>query len=96
MKRHEFEKVAHDLASEAAATISDYVKREIIARRKMTLGEVDELVLSAALFLVIDAVGNINCADCRRIAREHVEKVIPEMLRGIEHGEEGEQCGRVH
>jgi hypothetical protein len=68
------------LASKIAAVVSDYVKQEI--PRPITWGEADDVVLSAALFLAIDAVANIKCRDCRRMARKRVEKAIPEVLRG--------------
>jgi hypothetical protein len=96
MTRDEVEVVAHELAKKIAAVVTDEVKKEFRERDDVTIDDVNNVVLTAALFFAIDAVANIKCKDCRRKARKHTEKVLPRALRELERDGGEDQCGLTH
>jgi hypothetical protein len=73
--------LTHSLARKLAARITKFVRQEL--RGDITVGEVNQVVVGAALFCVNDALNAIKCKNRRNDACDHIEKVTPMMLADV-------------
>jgi hypothetical protein len=85
--------LAHSLARKLAARITKFVRQEL--RGEITFGEINQVVVGAALFCVNDALNAIKCKNCRTDACDHIEKVMPMMLADVRALEQ-DDVGHMH
>jgi hypothetical protein len=86
--------LAHSLARKLAARITKFVRQELRGE-DITVGEVNQVVVVAALFCVNDALSTIKCKNCRGDACDHIEKVVPLMLADVRASEQ-DDVGHMH